>query len=54
MFACSYIFWTDWGKPARIERSLMDGSSRRVIVDNNHGFPIGLTIDFEYVVFFFI
>lgn len=44
----SYLFWTDWGKQ-RIERSLMDGSDRKVIVDSNLGFPTGLAIDFEYV-----
>ncbi|XP_037029978.1 low-density lipoprotein receptor-related protein 4 isoform X2 [Bradysia coprophila] len=41
-----FIFWTDWGKPPKIERSLMDGSNRKVIIDSNLGFPIGLAIDF--------
>lgn len=26
------IFWTDWGKNAKIERSGMDGNNRQVIV----------------------
>lgn len=41
-----YIFWADWGKPARIERSLMDGTGRKTIVDTNNGFPTGMAIDF--------
>lgn len=44
-----YIFWSDWGKPAKIERSFMDGSGRKAIVDTNNGFPTGMAIDFEYV-----
>lgn len=42
-----FLFWSDWGQPARIERSYMDGSDRKVIIDNNLGFPTGLAIDFE-------
>lgn len=42
-----YIFWSDWGDPARIERCLMDGSGRKQIVHTNLGFPTGLAIDFE-------
>lgn len=42
----SYLFWTDWGQP-RIERSFMDGSGRKSIVNSDLGFPTGLAIDFE-------
>lgn len=42
-----FLFWSDWGPPGRIERSYMDGSDRKVIIDNDLGFPTGLAIDFE-------
>ncbi|KAK8381292.1 hypothetical protein O3P69_018402 [Scylla paramamosain] len=41
------LFWTDWGKPSKIERSYLDGSARTVIVDRNVGWPNGLAIDYE-------
>lgn len=41
------LFWSDWDAPARIERSLLDGSNRTIIVTENLGFPTGLTLDFE-------
>lgn len=42
-----FLFWSDWDTPSRIERSLLDGSNRSIIVGHNLGFPTGLTIDFE-------
>ncbi|XP_042909584.1 low-density lipoprotein receptor-related protein 4 [Parasteatoda tepidariorum] len=42
-----YLFWSDWGKPPKIERAYLDGSSRRVIVATDLGWPNGLTIDYE-------
>ncbi|KAL9884451.1 LDL receptor related protein 4 [Glossina fuscipes fuscipes] len=42
-----YLFWSDWDTPSRIERCLLDGSNRTILVGNNLGFPTGLTIDFE-------
>lgn len=41
------LFFADWGHSARIERSLLDGSERKVIVNSDLGFPTGLAIDFE-------
>lgn len=41
------LFFADWGHSARIERSLLDGSERKVIVTSDLGFPTGLAIDFE-------
>ncbi|XP_045116095.1 low-density lipoprotein receptor-related protein 4-like isoform X2 [Portunus trituberculatus] len=41
------LFWTDWGKPSKIERSYLDGSARKTIVDRNVGWPNGLAIDYE-------
>jgi hypothetical protein len=40
-----YLFWTDWGARPRIERVDMDGTDRRVIVDDDLAWPNGLTID---------
>lgn len=42
-----FIFWCDWGSQPRIERCLMDGSDRKIIIDSNLGYPTGLAIDFE-------
>ena len=39
------MFWTDWGKNARIERADMDGGNRRTIVSEGLKWPNGLTID---------
>lgn len=41
------LFFADWGHAARIERSFLDGSERKVIVNSDLGFPTGLAIDFE-------
>ncbi|XP_044007721.1 very low-density lipoprotein receptor-like isoform X2 [Aphidius gifuensis] len=40
-----WMFWTDWGDEARIERAGMDGSHRSVIVGNDVSWPNGLTLD---------
>ncbi|KAH9373139.1 hypothetical protein HPB48_004884 [Haemaphysalis longicornis] len=41
------IFWSDWGKLPKIERSFLDGSARRVIIATDLGWPNGLAIDYE-------
>ncbi|GIY86803.1 low-density lipoprotein receptor-related protein 5-like protein [Caerostris extrusa] len=41
------FFWSDWGKPPKIERAYLDGTGRRVIVATDLGWPNGLTIDYE-------
>ena len=40
-----YMYWTDWGVDARIERADMDGNNRVKIIQDNLGWPNGLTID---------
>lgn len=42
------IYWSDWGKVPKIERSGMDGSNREVIVKQSQDleWPNGLTIDY--------
>lgn len=42
----NFLWFADWGHHARIERILLDGSDRKVIVNTELGFPTGLAIDF--------
>ena len=46
IFRSSQLFWTDRHYP-RIESSNLDGSGRRIFVDNFIGKPNALAIDFE-------
>lgn len=39
------MYWTDWGKDAKIERAGLDGSHRQTIVSYDIKWPNGLTID---------
>lgn len=41
-----YMYWTDWGSPAKIERASMDGQNRMVLHDTNLTWPNGITIDY--------
>ena len=45
IYDSSLMFWTDWGKDAKIERSGMDGSDRTVIVNSSLSWPNGLAFD---------
>ena len=40
-----YIFWSDWGSAAAIERSSLDGSNRVKLVVNNTKWPSGVSLD---------
>lgn len=40
------MYWTDWGKQAKIEVAGMDGSNRRIFVDGNLSQPNSLAIDY--------
>lgn len=40
------MYWTDWGEPAEISTSYMDGSSDESFVTSDIHWPNGLTIDF--------
>jgi low-density lipoprotein receptor-related protein 4 len=42
-----YIYWSDWGEPPRIERAMMDGSQRKIIINTDLGYPIGLALDYK-------
>ncbi len=43
----SYMFWTDWGSPGKVERAYMDGTGRTTIADTNLVWPNDITIDYE-------
>jgi len=40
----SYLYWTDWGMEAKIERAALDGTERSIIVNSSLEWPNGLTI----------
>lgn len=42
---CRWMFWSDWGKEAKIERAGLDGSHRQTIVSYDIKWPNGLTLD---------
>lgn len=40
-----YLYWSDWGTIAKIERASMDGNNRTVIHNTDLIWPNGLTLD---------
>uniref|UniRef100_A0A4W3JHK9 Low density lipoprotein receptor-related protein 4 n=1 Tax=Callorhinchus milii TaxID=7868 RepID=A0A4W3JHK9_CALMI len=42
-----YLFWTDWGHLAKIERAQLDGTDRKVLINTDLGWPNGLTLDYD-------
>ncbi|KAM9425856.1 low-density lipoprotein receptor-related protein 2 [Pholidichthys leucotaenia] len=42
-----YLYWTDWGSPAKIERTTLGGNFRTHIVNSSLTTPNGLTLDYE-------
>ena len=41
-----YMYWTDWGTTAKIERASMDGQNRMVLHNTLLQWPNGITIDY--------
>ena len=41
-----WIYWTDWGKKAKIGKSGLDGSKPSLVVTTNIGWPNDVTIDY--------
>ena len=39
------MFWSDWGRHPRIERSWLDGHSREVVIDSELIWPNGIALD---------
>ena len=51
------MFWTDWGKVAKIQKAYMDGSSRKTLITNNSRYivwPNGLSIDYNKKMLYWI
>ncbi|XP_060074806.1 low-density lipoprotein receptor-related protein 8-like isoform X2 [Ylistrum balloti] len=42
-----WMYWTDWGNPAKIERSGMNGQQRETIVASDLTWPNGITLDYD-------
>lgn len=43
----SYLYWTDWGSPAKIERATLGGNFHTAIINSSLSTPNGLTLDYE-------
>lgn len=43
----SYLYWTDWGSPAKIERATLGGNFRTDIISTDLTTPNGLTLDYD-------
>lgn len=42
----SMMYWTDWGRRPKIEAAWMDGQHRQVLLDEDLGWPTGLSLDY--------
>ncbi|MEQ2184541.1 hypothetical protein GOODEAATRI_009041, partial [Goodea atripinnis] len=42
-----YMYWTDWGTPAKIERATLGGHFRSPLINDSLITPNGLSIDYE-------
>ncbi len=47
MFACSVVYWTDWGSSPAIMLARMDGEIVGPIIDTNIMWPNGVAVDYE-------
>lgn len=43
----SYLFWSDWYRPAVIMRGFTDGSNAIPLVNTTLGRPYGLALDYR-------
>lgn len=43
----SYLYWTDWASPAKIERATLGGNFRTAIINSSLLIPNGLSLDYD-------
>ena len=41
------MYWTDWGRRPYIKHATMDGYNPKPIIQDNLGWPNGLSVDFD-------
>ena len=51
---CSWMYWSDWGDVATIERASMDGRARQILHNTQLIYPNGLTLDYQNQVLYWI
>ena len=51
---CSWMYWSDWGDVATIERASMDGQARQILHNTRLVWPNGLTLDYQNQVLYWV